>query len=195
MEFIENPRSSRLFELPVLRDILFTPRCFAIDVDFCRYGEQHKNPIRIFTSCPQLLALQKRCIHKKHPVVLRGSETVQEGTHKISAPKTRAAGTYPWKLADAWAECLGHEIETQSRDTRLLTTQLEHELRSCCQKTETSGQQIQTYAAHDHQLQQFVKEYPAGMSAVVFGQHSNQKTQRRRRRQVKPHRRDSCCSK
>jgi hypothetical protein len=33
------------------------------------------------------------------------------------------------------------------------------------------------------------------MSAVVFGQHSNQKTQRRRRRQVKPHRRDSCCSK
>jgi hypothetical protein len=172
---LENPRSSRLFELPVLRDILFTPRCFAIDVDFCRYGEQHKNPIRIFTSCPQLLALQKRCIHKKHPVVLRGSETVQEGTHKISAPKTRAAGTYPWKLADAWAECLGQEIETQSRDTRLLTTQLEHELRSCCQKTETSGQQIQTYAAHDHQLQQFVKEYPAGMSAVVFGQHSNQK--------------------
>lgn len=76
---LENPRISRLFEVPFLAQLLQSPAVHCVDLDFCRYGEPYKKPI--YTSELALMQLQRTCCHKKHQTVLRGSERVfQHGT-------------------------------------------------------------------------------------------------------------------
>lgn len=61
---LENPRHSRLFEVPILADLLQQPFVHVVDMDFCMYGEPYKKPTRIFTTMEEMLELAKRC-HKK----------------------------------------------------------------------------------------------------------------------------------
>lgn len=105
---LENPRNSRLFELPFLRDELHAPGVHRVDLDFCQYGEPFKKPTSIFTTYEPLKRLAAACDHKKHQSVLRGSEKVEvvsaDGIARvITVPKAQRAGAYPCRLANFWA--------------------------------------------------------------------------------------------
>ena len=63
---LENPRGSRLFQLPILAEQL-VDAC-VVDFDFCQYGESFKKPTRIITSLGTLSKLQRLCNHRKHIV-------------------------------------------------------------------------------------------------------------------------------
>ena len=69
---LENPRKSRLFDLPFLAPTLHRQGVLCVGIDFCEYGEPYQKATRIFTNCWRIAELSRRCSHKKHNIVLKG---------------------------------------------------------------------------------------------------------------------------
>ena len=128
---LENPRYSRLFQLPLLSHVVRSKDCYCVDVDFCRYGEDYKKPTRIVTSCEILMQLAKTCCHKKHKCNLRRSEVREIDGRRQSVPKTQAAGAYPIPLVAAWAQIASGLIARTDSVRDLLDMQWIHGTQSC----------------------------------------------------------------
>ena len=173
---LENPRHSRLFELPVLAPLLSGPKVYQVDIDFCRFGEKFKKPTRIFTSVAALTKLHRLCNHRKHAVVLRGSETVSDNGKRRSAPRTQAAGVYPYPLADHWAQALVGFLGKQGRDSELLNLQWINELKQCVPSRPAPSQTASSTAP----LLAHVEALGEAKKFVVFGQHSCQEADQRK---------------
>ena len=187
---LENPRNSRLFELPFLRDELHAPGVHRVDLDFCQYGEPFKKPTSIFTTYEPLKRLAAACDHKKHQSVLRGSEKVEvvsaDGIARvITVPRPQRAGAYPCKLAIFWAQIVSPLCVGKNRDTDTIASQCEHELWTCSKAAKNCCKQIPAGSQFGYHLQQFRQEIPTGEAAVVFGQHTAKEAVQRRRRQKK----------
>ena len=180
---LENPRNSRLFDLPFLHRLLHQEDVFRVNMDFCMYGEAYRKPTSIFTNIPTMSQLAAGCIHQKHSVVLRGSESVRCNGQKKSQPKTQRAGAYPLKLVEKWTEVVGEFLDPHTRDSDILGAQLEHELRVVCQTATTRSGSISPSSSLRSLFQQFSKVQPEGLEAIIFGQHTNEEAVRRKRRQ------------
>ena len=87
---LENPCKSRLFEVPILARCLHGAA--RINLDFCMYGEEFRKPTTIFTDFSPFAKLHIQCCHKKHGVVLRGSEVVAVQGKRQSVPRTTEQG-------------------------------------------------------------------------------------------------------
>lgn len=180
---LENPRNSRLFDLPFLHRLLHQEDVFRVNMDFCMYGEAYRKPTSIFTNIPTMSQLAAGCIHQKHSVVLRGSESVRCNGQKKSQPKTQRAGAYPLKLVEKWTEVVGEFLDPHTRDSDIFGAQLEHELRIVCQTATTRSGSISPSSSLRSLFQQFSKVQPEGLEAIIFGQHTNEEAVRRKRRQ------------
>ena len=183
---VENPRHSRLFDVPFLEPLLHHPTVIAVDIGFCRYGEKYKKPTRIFTNFADLKSLSRHCCHRSHAEILRGSERVKIGDKYVSQPKTRKAGAYPFPLTCAWALIAQKLLAPASRDNSLLEQQCEHEL-FAVQKTANTREPVQTTAGRSSGIElscslvsQLESEVPQAREFIVFGQHSNADVSRRR---------------
>lgn len=177
---LENPRSSRLFEVPFLAQLL--NESSYVDIDFCRFGEPYKKPTRIYSSAPFLELLGLKCNHKKHAVVLRGSERfVTDGKVKTQ-PRTVRAGAYPFRLVDVWAQLVEEFVSPFSRESHAICSQFAHELKSAAGfKGGTGTQQVQASAAYDSHFQQIQKAHGVPQKVIVFGQDSSQTAEAKRR--------------
>lgn len=179
---LENPRGSRLFELPMLAPRLQQPHVYIVDVDYCQYGEPFKKPTRIYTNLRELIALGRTCNHRSHVEVLRGSERVFHQGKWTTAPKTRRAGAYPFQLVRTWAQAVRTLMSPVSFDSHRLVQQWDHELRLAAEKTAPTGQQVQPSAGWEFQLGKFEQACPGALSKIIFGQHTNQEVKARRRK-------------
>ena len=172
---LENPRSSRLFDLPVLAQLLQRSDVIKVNLDFCRYMEHYKKPTTIYTNFLELRKLEKQCNHKKHAVVLRGSEVVTEGDRRQSVPKTRAAGAYPLALVEKWAQDISSVVSRASRDSELLDLQWQDELKKCVPKRFFPGQQTPSSPTKLFR----VEALGQAKGFVVFGQHTSEEAAQR----------------
>eukprot|EP00438_Fugacium_kawagutii_P002204 Skav236698 [mRNA] locus=scaffold4101:93982:96339:- [translate_table: standard] len=177
---LENPRHSRLFDLPVLVDILHAGDVRRVDIDFCMYHEPYKKPTSIFTNFHALQSLARTCNHRKHAVTLRGSEMVKVDGKMVSQPKTRAAGAYPVQLASMWAQAVRACCCRSSHETKVLSVQFEHELAARYKEGKTGGRTVQS-AGTDRHIQWFSKAFGDPFKVVTFGQHSNKQAQERQK--------------
>ena len=177
---LENPRSSRLFEMPFLSQLLI--QGYHVDLDFCRYGEPYRKPTRIYSSSDFLAPLQKSCNHKKHAEVLRGSEKVMvDGIAKYQ-PRTVRAGAYPYKLVEAWAQLLEEHVSLASRESRVVCSQFANELKSAACKAGSVGkQQIHTAPAVDIHFEKVQQHIKCPQQAFVFGQDNTNTAENKRR--------------
>ena len=177
---IENPRSSRLFQLPFLAEIL--EQGHVIDLDFCMYGEAYRKPTRIVSSLGSLSQLSRQCSHKKHSVTLRGSERVVVNGKTVSQPKTKRAGAYPSNLVEQWAQVIRGVVSQEDRESHAIFAQLTNELRLCAEKAATAGRKpIQSDDDRDVHFQQIKKFIPEPQKVFLFGQDSNAEGESKRR--------------
>ena len=176
---LENPRFSRLFEVPVLATSLRDS--FVVDLDFCRYGEPYRKATRIHTNNPDLLTLKKGCNHKKHDIVLRGSERIIENGKKISVPKTKNAGAYPYELVKVWAQILGPDLCLPHRDAQTNIAQCFQDLFAATTKGKYLSQSLQTASEIDPHFDFIKSGISTPQSGVVFGQDSNKEAARKRK--------------
>jgi hypothetical protein len=178
---LENPRSSRLFELPFLQRLLCQSGVYRVDLDFCMYGESYKKPTTIFTNVEGLQILAAACEHRRHGEVLRGSEQVRDGSRLTNQPKTKQAGAYPIQLVDKWALCVLELVERKSRDRDILAIQYEYELRCICKKGKARSGAISDGSANHFLCKQLEGIQPEGLKALVFGQHTIEEAEKSRR--------------
>lgn len=187
---LENPRKSRLFDLPFLAPMLHRQNVLCVDIDFCEYGEPYQKATRIYTNCWSLTDLRRRCSHKKHNIVLRGSEVVLQDGKRIIQPRTKAAGAYPLQLVQRWSQLLAREVSPSTCDTVNLCRQWDAELAGAKTK-KASREQIQTRHPWDYLTFKFQQKVSSGLKAIVFGQHSNQEACSRQKRFAKETKSDS----
>ena len=179
---LENPRSSRLFDVPVLHSILRQDGVFQIHLDFCMFGEKYKKPTAIFTNISQLRSLARQCTHRKHVTVLRGSETIVSKGVSISQPRTKRAGAYPFALVELWAHLVSQHLCHVSRETDLIGKQLEHELWNRFQEGRAARKQVQSPETTDHWFRKFQREIGDPYTFAVFGQHSTEEAKSKQHR-------------
>lgn len=179
---LENPRFSRLFDLPLLHHVLHQHGVLHVPLDFCQYGEKFRKPTSIYTNIPELACLEKHCTHRRHDSALRGSEVVMVNGKKVSQPKTRNAGAYPLQLVNVWAQSVSHLLAHASRDADLVRRQLEHELTSRYQEGKAGAKQIQSSAPNFHWFSKFQQQIGDPYRFAVFGQHTKQEAETRQLR-------------
>eukprot|EP00438_Fugacium_kawagutii_P021633 Skav219591 [mRNA] locus=scaffold1719:13998:17447:+ [translate_table: standard] len=179
---LENPRSSRLFELPFMQHVLQQPGVLHVPLDFCQFGEKYRKPTSIYTNFPDLAILERHCNHRKHDDVLRGSEVVAVNGKKTSQPKTRNAGAYPWQLARLWAQAVSHTIAHATRDTDIARRQLEHELTGRYKEGKAGTKQIQSTAPDFFWINSFKQQVGDPHRFAVFGQHTKKEAKERQQR-------------
>lgn len=178
---LENPRSSRLFEVPILEDLLCCPSVFTVHLDFCQYGEPYKKPTKIVGNYEGLLCLAAKCNHKNHTVILRGSETIEQNGKHVSVPKTQRAGAYPWLLVEKWAQVIVPYAVAESRDSNLLFSQMCHDLITAAKEKADRRQQIQTLSQSGPHTAEIEKQIGSIEKVIVFGQHTNKQAEARRK--------------
>ena len=101
---LENPRGSKLFQFEPLLRALFTGDCYFIDFDMCMYGEPYRKSTRLATSCADLFALARKCVHHTHDVRLKGQVKVDSNVDKPRyVNRTASAGAYPSCFCRAFA--------------------------------------------------------------------------------------------
>lgn len=176
---LENPRSSRLFQMPFLGTLLSSKDSHVVDIDLCRYGQDFKKPTRVFSSCSLITLLGRTCNHTKHMTQLRGSEVRVVDGKKQSVPKTQAAGAYPQQLADQWAQIIAPHVAHADSSRDLLGMQWVNELKSCVKTRDGAEKPICTTPGQFHQIGQLQAKFKGLDKAIVFGQHSKQEAQHR----------------
>ncbi len=189
---LENPRHSRLFEVPTLTPLLFNPKVHRVDLDFCRYGERYKKPTSIFTNIPEMQGLASKCNHRSHAVTLRGSEVIEIGGKRCSVPKTQAAGQYPVALTRQWAQVLTEYVRPHSSELVVSNAQWSNELKKNIPSRSLQSKQISTIAAFDQHVQRFEEQFGKPEKLIVFGQHSNAGAKRRQKKLCEVQRQKQC---
>lgn len=182
---LENPRYSRLFQVPFLQNLLFAKHVVRVDLDFCRFGENYMKPTSIFSNLGDLQKLEKRCNHKKHDEVLRGSERVFLNGHWTTAPRTQRAGAYPLELVATWAQIISPAIVIDSRATDELDLQWRAELNYASSTRSNKAKSVQSPAGWLSITERFEEIIPQGIDTIAFGLHTTKEESRRRRKAKK----------
>ena len=186
---LENPRSSRIFEFPLMSRLMASSSTFRCDVDFCMYGEAFKKPTTIISSSERISILARQCCHRKHAVVLRGSEQIVVDGKCKTVPKTQRAGAYPFELCASWAQEFGVFVSRCKKEFQIISDQFHHELVSAAKAKKDRRKQIQATPGIDAHLQAFAEQGVKVEQLAVFGQHSQKEAQERRQlfRQAEKH--------
>ena len=182
---LENPWTSRLFEVPVLSELLGRPGVRHLRVDFCRYGEKFKKPTAIFTNCHELDSLQRQCNHQKHEQVLRGSENIKVAGKSVSQPKTKRAGAYPFELCGQWARIIRPLLDCHDVTFHSAVQQWDNELKAAAKTPKVVRRQAQAADTWDFLTNKFHQRVGLPQEIFLFGQHSSQEVGRRRKKQAK----------
>jgi hypothetical protein len=105
---IENPKSSRLWRFPPIRDLRGLRGYQEIHFDSCMYDTPWRKATTIWTNASELQRLAIRCCHSSHPLRLRGSIKVWDDIKSkfVSKTATSHAGAYPIQLCEQWAKIL-----------------------------------------------------------------------------------------
>ncbi len=70
---IENPQTSRLWEVDQVSELRLLSGVEVVDFPMCQFGTPYKKPTRLLTNCGALQALSGRCTHRKHSEVFKGN--------------------------------------------------------------------------------------------------------------------------
>ena len=170
---LENPRGSRLFELPFLRPLLTQERVHRVDLDLCMYDHVSLKSVTVFTNLGPLTGLAAACAHAKHlPKRRVPSESDGEAM----------AGAFPLSLAAHWAQLASPLVEAKTRDSDILRDQLEYELGAVCQKSQAGSKQVHPRPGHhlEHQQLGLSDDSPAIFN-LGHSAHRKDKVPRRRR--------------
>ena len=182
---LENPWTSRLFEVPVLSELLGRPGVRQLRVDFCRYGEKFKKSTAIFTNCHELDSLQRQCNHQKHEQVSRGSENIKVAGKSVSQPKTERAGAYPFELCGQWARIIRPLLDCHDVTFHSAVQQWDNELKAAAKTPKVVRRQAQAADTWDFLTNKFHQRVGLPQEIFLFGQHSSQEVERRRKKQAK----------
>lgn len=168
---VENPRTSRLWEFPLIELLFDDPRVFIVDFDMCRYGTPFKKPTRILTNFETLGMLRRSCCHRSHAEVLRGRVLVEVAGKRVWMNRTTLAGAYPDELCDQWA--------------RISSTGIYHNAVLQCFPDQTAiGNLLSEDRADtqgpDTEQSSSIFCIPRVLEAITFGQHSRAEAWRRR---------------
>ena len=108
---LENPQTSKLFQLKVIYNALTYASVFYVHYDCCRFGCPFRKPSTLATNMVQLHALGRRCIcNGPHSEQLRGRVRVEGADGKLRwFWKTSLAGEYSGMLCHEWARLLRRE--------------------------------------------------------------------------------------
>lgn len=170
---IENPKSSRLWEFPLIEVLFAHTGVGYVDFDMCGYGTGYRKPTRILASFQQLQGLQRHCSHLRHGQVLKGRVKVDLGDGTVWANRTTLAGAYPPELCETWArisqQYIFHHAPLQRYPTSSAIGKQLEEIRT----TETGHQGGQTGSMFS---------VPVILDAITFGQHSKAEAFRRQER-------------
>lgn len=128
---LENPRTSKLFQLePILTAIAGAPH-YEVDLDMCQFGEPYKKPTKIITSAHWLNPLGKRCNHASHEVWLKGRVRVVDSKGRaVYVNRTALAGAYPFKLVEQYAQLIKRFASLGTRDDQVVQVAWGSALRS-----------------------------------------------------------------
>lgn len=94
----ENPRSSRLWELPPIRGLFKVKQVQHVVFDMCQYGQLYKKRTAVMTNMPELHQLERLCTRDHQHQPLRGTVKVVDGGRARYQNRTAVAGTYPPQL-------------------------------------------------------------------------------------------------
>lgn len=172
---IENPQSSRLWELYPIQDLLSLPGVEVVDFPMCSYGQPYKKPTRIVTNCTALQRLHSVCVHHKHAEVLKGKCW---SPSKGWVSRTKIAGAYPMSLCNKWAQNVLGSDELAEHDSKEPSSAALQQVRQFFEdwpRSTTGGQS----ASEKFPI---TKSIPKLLDSVVFGHHSRAEAERRRQR-------------
>ena len=177
---IENPMSSMLWELPIIKRLMLRSDIYKVDFPMCAYGEPYKKMTHLVTSYPPLCSLQRHCHHIRHETQLSGKVQItdKEGFRR-HVNRTELAGAYPQNLAETWTSLLEpllrpcHVEKINTTTDRPLEHFLEHE------------QPSQTGSFHDKLplFHTIYRDLPSIQQCIVFGQDSQAVKAQKRKKQ------------
>ena len=87
---LENPSTSKIWSFEPIARLAALPGACHVDLHLCRYGFDHRKPIRLLTNLMSLKALSLRCNHSFRHFALQGSATTK-------------SGAYPLQLCNRWS--------------------------------------------------------------------------------------------
>ena len=99
---IENPATSRLWNLDPIIELAMLHRVHAVTIEMCQYVMPFCKSTTVLTNCAALLGLARRCNHKRHDITLIG--TVKQQGQYIKY--TKLAAEYPQQLCVRWSKFL-----------------------------------------------------------------------------------------
>ena len=173
---IENPQTSRIWELECFREILALPGVVVVDFPMCNFGQPYKKPTRIITNCQMLAQLRGSCPHHKHAEVLKSR--TWSPIHGWSN-RTTLAGSYPKALCNRWARAVREDPDVRSHDKKESRPNFGQFLQTCRSEPAASK--------HCSKQEQFpiTSAIPDLLDQVVFGQHSKAEIAHRKARKFR----------
>ena len=182
---VENPASSRLWEFAPLHDVLRQSGNFPVTWDNCAFGEKFKKPTTLWTNFEALSSLGKRCCGGHRHEHLVGTERVQlsDGTW-ATRNKTEGAGAYSRQLCKQWSSLVASAAPRQARGgtgppafDALLQDAARRSASHTRGKTGDLTGPDPRQADPCRRADRYIRLHPD----IVFGQHTQAETARRRR--------------
>ena len=169
---VENPRSSKLWQFHLVRDLMSLPNSRFVTFDMCRYGSEYRKPTALLTTLSELEVLGKRCNHAYRHVPAAGSTRVRVGSAYKWVARTTLAGAYPAQLCSTWARLVRGASSFAAtggpRDASQSAARFQAELESCVRRRSSSkGHRAPAATAIEQQLGG--DDYAMGASSNLFG--------------------------
>lgn len=113
---LENPKTSRCWLTPILRQLLEWNLLHITDLDFCQYGERWKKSTRLAASFIDLRNLGRCCKGTFLQCSYSGKRHIHlKGTDNLGRFMTLVAQPYPFKLCDAVADLISKNFHKLSQ--------------------------------------------------------------------------------
>ena len=172
---IENPQTSRLWEVDQVSELRLLFGVEVVDFPMCRFGTPYKKPTRLLTNCDALKALAGDCTHGKHSEVLKGTCWV-EGTGYVN--RTTIAGSYPDRLCRRWAQLISDDRVLRCHDSTELGTAFSRQIERPLTDQSHPSESVSEKGEGDRFP--LTSAFPRLLESIVFGQHSKAEAARRR---------------
>ena len=170
---IENPRSSRLWDFPAIRELMMLEGVSFVNFPMCQYGARYKKPTSLLTNYPFLKCLAQECPHKRHGEVLRGRVRVERGGKTFWTNRTTLAGSYPKKLCNKWAQAVKARLLNVEEKPRADPGRTIEALRK---STSESNDKVRFF-----NLNKEIIRCPKFLDSITFGQHTKAEAATRQR--------------
>ena len=115
---IENPTTSRLWEVPAIRDLQCLPGAQFVNTVMCHFGAPYKKLTSLMTNILELRGLEAICEHRRHEVVLKGTVQHRDDQGRVSyVNRSKLAGSYPVRLCEDWVQCTKHLVANDPHES------------------------------------------------------------------------------